>query len=61
METARVQLAQQEPTDAELDAGARSNLALITPDAEEDAHQDAIDDAWDHARTALTAAKEARA
>lgn len=45
VETARVHLAQQEPTDA----AARSILALITPYAEEDAYQDAIDDAWGHA------------
>ncbi|MGP5050204.1 hypothetical protein ACTXI9_01720 [Brachybacterium alimentarium] len=60
-EWARDHLAAQEPTDAEVEAAANAILALVPGETEETAHMDDIDDAWDHARAALTAARKARA
>lgn len=57
VESEAVTVESDEPTDAEVEVAARALLPLITPDAEEDAHPDAIDDAWNYARAALSAAR----
>lgn len=48
--------AAQEPTDTEVQAAVTAILAL-TGESEETARMDDIDQAWDHARAALTAAR----
>lgn len=59
-EWARDHLAEQEPTDAEVEAAQGVILACIWSDAEEDAPQGVIEYARDQARATLFAAKEAR-
>lgn len=59
-EWARTHLEQQEPTDTEVEAAANAIIALVPGETEETADMDDIDDAWDHARAALSAARTVR-